>query len=88
MYRILTMFGFGEDRRTDEERRRDQEMHDRRHAENQLSLGFLKTVVRPLLKGAGAEVGLVGKSTFCGAELLVEIDGVTYTLRALVDHDS
>ena len=44
--------------------------------------------VRPLLVKAGASVGLVGIGTFgSSAELLVEVDGVTYRLSADVNHD-
>ena len=80
------MFGY-EDRRTSQERQRDIEFADKRRAENLLALGFLKNVVRPLLKDSGADVGLAGDGRFNGAELLVEVDGVTYKICASVDHD-
>lgn len=80
------MFGY-EDRRTPQERQRDLASADKRRAENLLALGFLKSTVRPLLKGVGMDVGLAGEGGFSGAELLVEIDGVTYKLTARVDHD-
>ena len=80
------MFGY-EDRRTAQERLRDQDRADRIQAEGVLALGFLKTKVRELLKGAGADVGLAGSGSFGSAELLVEVDGVTYRLTARVDHD-
>lgn len=80
------MFGY-EDRRTEKERLRDLEAADKRQAENLLALGFLKTVLRPRLKEAGAEVGLAGKGSCSGAELLAEVDGVTYRITAKVDHD-
>ena len=81
------MFGY-EDKRTEQERLRDLEAADKRRAEDLLSLGFLKTVLRPRLKEAGAEVGLAGTGNFSGAELLAEVDGVTYKITARVDHDS
>jgi len=81
------MFGMYEDRRTSEERRRDLERADKRRAESQLAFGFLKNVVRPLLKDTGADVGLTGEGSYA-AELLVEVDGVTYKVSATVDHDS
>lgn len=80
------MFGY-EDRRTEKERLRDLEAADKRQAENLLALGFLKTVLRPRLKEAGAEVGLAGTGSYSGAELLAEVDGVTYRITAKVDHD-
>lgn len=79
------MFGY-EDRRTDEERRRDLEASYKREAERKLAIGFLKNVIRPLLKNSGADVGLAGED-IVGAVLLVEVDGVTYKLNATVDHD-
>ena len=48
---------------------------------------FLENTVRPLLKNAGAEVGLTGKESFNSASLLVEVGGVTYKLTASVDHE-
>lgn len=75
-----------EDRRTEKERLRDLEAADKRRVENLLALGFLKTVLRPRLKDAGAEVGLAGLD-ISGAELLAELDGVTYKITAKVDHD-
>jgi hypothetical protein len=80
------MFGY-EDRRTEKERLRDLEAADKRQAENLLALGFLKTVVRPRLKEAGVDVGLAGSGVYNGAELLAEVDGVTYRITASVDHD-
>jgi hypothetical protein len=80
------MFGY-EDKRTPAERIRDLEAADKRKSNNMLALGFLKTVVRSRLKEAGAEVGLAGASSYEGAELLVELDGVTYKICAKVDHD-
>ena len=53
------MFGY-EDRRTVQERQRDLEAADKRRAEKYLALGFLKNVVRPMLKDSGADVGLAG----------------------------
>lgn len=79
------MFGY-EDKRTPQERIRDLEYADKRRAEKSLALGFLKNTVRPLLKKSGAEVGVAGKDIL-GAELLVEVDGVTYKLSASVNHD-
>lgn len=79
------MFDFT-DRRTEAERRRDQEQVDKWKANKALALGFMKHTVRPLLKQAGADVGLAGDG-LTGAELLVEVDGVTYQLVARVNHD-
>lgn len=80
------MFGY-EDRRTPEERRRDLEFADKRRSEKFLALGFLKNTVRPLLRKSGADVGLAGEGYISGAQLLVEVDGVTYKLTATVDND-
>jgi hypothetical protein len=81
------MFGFPEDRRTPAERQRDLEAADKRHSNEMLALGFLKNNVLPLLQNAGANTGLVGRGTFGTAELLVEMDGVTYKVEARVNHD-
>ena len=80
------MFGY-EDKRTDKERLRDLEAADKVRADSLLALGFLKTVLRPRLKDSGAEVGLAGTGNFLGAELLAEVDGVTYKITVRVDHD-
>jgi hypothetical protein len=85
-FKEFTMFGMYEDRRTAEERKRDFELQDKRRGEKFLALGFLKNTVRPLLKDSGADVGLAGEGSYSGAELLVEVDGVTYKLQASVDH--
>lgn len=79
---------FFEDRRTAEERKRDIEFNDKRKAENLLAIGCLKNSIRPLLAKAGLDVGLVGTGSFSGAELLLEIDGVTYALSLRVNHDN
>lgn len=79
-------FGY-EDKRTQQERLRDLEAADKRRSEKFLALGFLKNTVRPLLKERRADVGLAGEGHIYGAELLVEVDGVTYKLTACVDHD-
>lgn len=63
------------------------ERGDKLRAESLLALGFLENTVRPLLKNAGAEVGLTGKESFNSASLLVEVGGVTYKLTASVDHE-
>lgn len=78
---------FYEDTRSAEERKRDREAADKRRADSLLARGFLKNSVRPLLAKSGAEVGLVGEGFILGAELLVEVDGVTYKLTASVNHD-
>lgn len=80
------MFGY-EDRRTERERNRDLEAADKRRSEEALALGLLKNSIRPLLKEAGAEVGLPGSGSFGAAELLMEVDGVTYKIAVRVDHD-
>lgn len=82
------MFGY-EDRRTAEERHRDAAAADKNRADGLLALGFLKNNVRPLLKNAGAEVGLAGAPAglWKAAELLVEVNGVTYKVSVVVDHD-
>lgn len=79
------MFGY-EDKRTPQERLRDMESNDKRQAEKLLALGFLKSVIRPMLKDAGMEVGLPGLDVL-GAELLIENAGITYKLTLSVDHD-
>jgi hypothetical protein len=86
IYERWIMFGY-EDRRTKEERNRDLELADKRNAEGLLSIGFLKTNIRQLLKDSGANVGIVGNGLFGSAELLAEVDGVTYKITVRVDHD-
>ena len=81
------MFGMHEDRRTPAERERDLENDNKRKDGDKLALGFMKGVIRPLLKATDAEVGLAGEGNYGGAELLVEVGGVTYRLKASVDHD-
>lgn len=74
--------------RSEEQRRRDIEAGDKMRANTELSVGFLKNVVRPLLAGSGREVGLVGKSSLSlGGELLVEEDGITYKISVSVNRD-
>jgi hypothetical protein len=80
----MSMYGDG---RTEKERLRAIEATDKRRSETLLALGFLKTVLRPILQKTGANVGLAGNSDYHGAELLVEVDGVTYRITAKVDHD-
>jgi len=81
------MFGY-EDRRTDKERQRDLEWADRRATDELLAIGFISTALRPMLKNAGVDVGLAGKGSFGSAELLCEVDGVTYKISVCVDHNS
>ena len=84
------MFGNGmwQDRRTPEERRRDLERRDIEAANQKLAIGFLKNIVRPLLKDANEDVGIVGEGRWGeGAEMLSQADGVTYKITVKVDHD-
>lgn len=76
------------DRRTATERKRYLEMADKRRAEDLLCLSALKNQIRPLLANAGMNVGLVSKSDYSGAQLLIEDGDVTYSLSLEVDHDS
>jgi hypothetical protein len=78
---------FWEDKRTAAERQRDLDFGDKLRAESVLALGVLKNTVRPLLDNAGVSVGLAGTGSF-SAEMLLEIDGVTYKMTMKVDHDS
>jgi hypothetical protein len=80
------MFGY-EDRRTAAERDRDLRQAEKREANALLALGFMKSVVRPLFIEKGANVGLAGKGGYGEAEILVEVDGVTYKIRASVDNE-
>ncbi len=80
------MFGY-EDRRTEAERNRDLRAADKTRAEGLLALGFLKTSIREMLKNAGADVGIAGTAYFGSAELLAEVDGVTYKISVRVDHE-
>jgi hypothetical protein len=79
---------FFEDKRTAQERQRDLEMGDKMRAEKILAVNCLKSSIRPVLERAGVNIGLVGTGSYSGAELLLEIDGVTYTLSLRVNHDN
>jgi hypothetical protein len=79
---------FFEDKRTAQERQRDLEMGDKMRAEKILAVNCLKSSIRPVLERAGVSIGLVGTGSYSGAELLLEIDGVTYSLSLRVNHDN
>jgi len=79
------MFGW-EDMRTPEEKKRDHELGRTIKSNQKLALGFLKNL-KPVLKEAGLDVGMVGKGLVFGAELLVESDGITYKIKVDVDND-
>ena len=77
---------FGQDERTPEQKRRDQEHADKRQSDQKLSIGFAKKI-REILKESGADVGLVGTGFLSGVNLLVQDGDLTYKIEFRVDHD-
>jgi hypothetical protein len=82
------MFGY-EDRRTQKERDRDLELSERRQREAVLAQAFLEVIKTRLDGEQNLKVGLVSRGSGWTQDpsLLVESDGVVYSLSAKVDHD-
>ena len=78
---------FYEDRRTPAERDRDLKEREKRDQRSVLAVAFLENLRRRLAGDGSIEVGLVGKGPSGVADLLLEVDGVTYKLSAIVERD-